>query len=311
MDFEHRPVLLREVLTYLNIVPGQIIVDCTLGGAGHSAAVLERLGPAGTLVGLDRDPAALAAARARLRPLRGKVHLVHANFDRLEVVLRDLDLPAVNGLLYDLGVSSPQLDVAERGFSFRENAALDMRMDPGGAVTAADLVNDLPVSELAGIIRRYGEERWAARIARFIDTERKRAPVTTTGQLAEIVKRAVPAAARRKGPHPARRTFQALRIAVNNELGALAASLRQGIGALAPGGRICVISYHSLEDRVVKRRFRDDAVHCKCPPGLPVCRCGTVPKLKVLTRRPVTPSEQEIAENPRARSAKLRAAERI
>lgn len=299
------------MLEYLNIAPGERIVDCTLGGAGHSAAILERLGPEGMLIGLDRDPAALAAASERLRPFEGRVHLVHANFDRLEEALKSLDITEVNGVLYDLGVSSPQLDVAERGFSFHEDAALDMRMDPGSPVTAADLVNDLPVSELADIIRRYGEERWAGRIARFIDEARKRAPVTTTGQLAEIVKNAVPAAARRTGPHPARRTFQALRIAVNNELEALETSLRQAVDMLAPRGRICVISYHSLEDRIVKRIFRDYAVHCKCPPGLPVCRCGVVPKLKLITRRPVQPSEAEILENPRARSAKLRVAEKI
>ncbi len=299
------------MLGYLNIAPGRRIVDCTLGGAGHSAAILERLGPEGMLIGLDRDPAALAAASERLRPFEGRVHLVHANFDRLEEVLKSLDITEVNGVLYDLGVSSPQLDVAERGFSFHEDAALDMRMDPGSPVTAADLVNDLPVSELADIIRRYGEERWAGRIARFIDEARKRAPVTTTGQLAEIVKNAVPAAARRTGPHPARRTFQALRIAVNNELEALETSLRQAVEVLAPRGRICVISYHSLEDRIVKRIFRDYAVHCKCPPGLPVCRCGVVPKLKLVTRRPVQPSEAEISENPRARSAKLRVAEKM
>lgn len=303
--------MLREVLTYLNIVPGQRIVDCTLGGAGHGAAILERLGPEGVLIGLDRDPAALAAAERRLRSFGGRAHLVHANFDRLASVLSDLKITGVNGVLYDLGVSSPQLDVAERGFSFRGDAALDMRMDPGGAVTAADLVNDLPVSELADLIRRYGEERWAGRIARFIGTARKRAPITTTGRLAEIVKNAVPAAARRKGPHPARRTFQALRIAVNNELEALKVSLGQAVEALVPGGRICVISYHSLEDRIVKHRFRDDAVRCKCPPGLPVCRCGTVPKVKIVTRRPVRPSEKEMTENPRSRSAKLRVAEKV
>lgn len=303
--------MLREVLEYLNIAPGKTIVDCTLGGAGHSAPILERLGPEGVLIGLDRDPAALAAASERLRPLEGRARLVHANFDRLEETLKGLGISEVDGVLYDLGVSSPQLDVAERGFSFHEDAVLDMRMDPGSVVTAADLVNDLPVSELADIIRRYGEERWAGRIARFIDTARKRAPVTTTGQLAEIVKSAIPAAARRSGPHPARRTFQALRIAVNNELEALETSLRQAVEALAPRGRVCVISYHSLEDRVVKRMFRDYAVRCKCPPGLPVCRCGVVPKLTLITRRPVQPSEAEIAENPRARSAKLRVAEKI
>lgn len=303
--------MLREVLAYLNIIPGQTVVDCTLGGAGHSAPILERLGPKGVLVGLDRDPAALAAAAARLESLKGRTHLVHADFDRLAEVLGDLGITRVHGVLYDLGVSSPQLDVVGRGFSFHGDAPLDMRMDPGGAVTAADLVNDLPVSELASIIKRYGEERWAGRIARFIDTARRESPITSTGRLVQIIKSAIPAAARRRGPHPARRTFQALRIAVNNELDALRGSLRQAVGVLAPGGRICVISYHSLEDRIVKRRFRDDAMRCKCPPGLPVCRCGTVPQLKIITRRPLRASEDEIAANPRSRGAKLRVAEKI
>ncbi|MDA8097369.1 MAG: 16S rRNA (cytosine(1402)-N(4))-methyltransferase RsmH [Clostridia bacterium] len=303
--------MLREVLEYLKIIPDGKYVDCTLGGAGHSCAILERLGPDGVLIGLDQDPVALPAAEERLAPYGERVKLVHANFDQLAVTLERIGIQKVNGILYDLGVSSPQLDTAERGFSFHADAPLDMRMDPGSPVTAADLVSDLPVPELAHIIKAYGEERWAGRIAAFIGEARKRVPVTTTGHLAEIVKNAIPAAARRTGPHPARRTFQALRIAVNNELGVLEDSLHQAVKVAASHGRICVISYHSLEDRIVKDLFRNYALHCKCPPGLPICRCGVVPQLEVVTRRPVTATEAEVAENPRSRSAKLRAAEKL
>jgi len=303
--------MLKEVLDYLKVIPDGKYVDCTLGGAGHSCAILERLGPNGILIGLDQDPAALAAAEERLAPYGDRVKLVHANFGQLEATLENIGFGKVDGILYDLGVSSPQLDRSERGFSFHEDAPLDMRMDPGAPVSAADLVSDLPVPELAHIIKAYGEERWAGRIASFIGEARKHAPVTTTGQLSQIVKNAIPAAARRTGPHPARRTFQALRIAVNNELGVLEESLHQAVGVTASRGRICVISYHSLEDRIVKDLFRDYALHCKCPPGLPVCRCDVVPKLEVITRRPLGATEAEIAENPRSRSAKLRVAQKL
>jgi 16S rRNA (cytosine1402-N4)-methyltransferase len=306
--FHHEPVMLAEVLEFLDPVPGGTYVDCTLGGAGHSAGILEKTGGRCRLVGMDQDVNALEAASRRLAAYGDRVQLVRANFRELARVLERLGIVNVQGLLYDLGVSSPQLDTPARGFAYQHDAPLDMRMDPDGEITAADLVNGLPENELADLIRKYGEERWALRIARHIGWERAKAPILTTGRLAAVVKEAVPARARRTGPHPARRTFQALRIAVNDELDALESSLRQAVDVLAPGGRVVVLSYHSLEDRIVKDLFREFAVHCKCPPGLPVCRCGVVPRLEILTSRPRVPGEDEVARNPRARSAKLRAA---
>jgi 16S rRNA (cytosine1402-N4)-methyltransferase len=300
-----------EVLEALAVKPGGVYVDCTVGGGGHARGILERSAPDGVLLGLDRDPEAIAAAGARLKPFGGRVILVQADFRDLARVAAGLGIAAADGVLYDLGVSSHQFDAPARGFTYREDAPLDMRMDPTGGVTAADLVNTLPQDELARIIRQYGEERWAGRIAAFIVDERKRRPVRTTGQLVEIIKRAVPAGARRQGPHPARRTFQALRIAVNTELDALAASLRQAVDLLRPGGRLCVIAYHSLEDRIVKETFREMAATCVCPPGLPVCRCGRRPQLRVLSGRAQRPSPAEVAANPRSRSARLRAAEKL
>ncbi|ACA59951.1 16S rRNA (cytosine(1402)-N(4))-methyltransferase RsmH [Candidatus Desulforudis audaxviator] len=306
--FRHQPVMLREVLEWLDPKPGGTYVDCTLGGGGHALGVLERIGGRGLLVGIDRDADALAAAAFRLAGYGDGVRLVQADFRELAAVLRRLETGPVQGILYDLGVSSHQLDTASRGFGYQQDAPLDMRMDPGGGVTAADLVNRLPEDELSDLIKAYGEERWSRRIAAFIARERKREPILTTGRLAEVIKEAVPARARRTGPHPARRTFQALRIAVNDELGALKTSLHQAVDLLDAGGRVVVLSYHSLEDRLVKDTFREFAVHCKCPPGLPECRCGVVPRLDILTSRPRVPGEDEIAANPRARSAKLRAA---
>jgi 16S rRNA (cytosine1402-N4)-methyltransferase len=257
---------------------------------------------------MDQDTNALEAAAKRLSGHSDRVHLVRANFRELTMVLKRLEIGKIQGILYDLGVSSHQLDTPGRGFGYQQDAPLDMRMGPDGEITAADLVNELPENELANLIKEYGEERWARRIAGFIGRERKRTPILTTGRLADVVKDAVPARARRTGPHPARRTFQALRIAVNDELGALKSSLKQAVEVLEVGGRIVALSYHSLEDRIVKNIFRDFAVHCKCPPGLPVCCCGVVPQLDILTSRPRTPGSDEIADNPRARSAKLRAA---
>lgn len=311
-EFHHTPVMLQEALEELNIRSGGVYVDCTLGGGGHAAAILERLGDGGgLLVGMDRDPAALAAAKHRLAGGPGRVRLVQANFNALGRVVRELELPGVDGILFDLGVSSPQLDEPERGFSYHEDAPLDMRMDPSQPHTAADLVNDLPEAELVRIIREYGEERWAARIARRIGDERRRERIESTGRLAEIIKGAIPAAARRSGPHPARRTFQALRIAVNDELSALHTALVQAVQCANAGGRIVVISYHSLEDRIVKETFRDFARACVCPPELPVCVCGRKAVLKVITKRPLNTSEDEVRRNPRSRSAKLRAAEKL
>lgn len=310
-NFHHTPVMLGEVLEALRIRPGGVYVDCTLGGGGHAAAILERLAGTGLLIGLDRDPKALEAAGRRLAPYAGRVRLVLANFNELARIIREQGLAGVDGVLFDLGVSSPQLDEPERGFSYREDALLDMRMDPSLPRTAADLVNELPESELARIIRDYGEERWAERIARRITAERGREPIATTARLAAIVKEAIPAAARRKGPHPARRTFQALRIAVNDELSALSAALVQAVQCANPGGRIVVLSYHSLEDRIVKDCFRDFARACICPPDLPVCMCHRRPVLKIISGRPLGPSADEVAHNPRARSAKLRVAEKL
>ena len=246
MDYIHRSVMLNEALEGLCLKPGGIYVDCTLGGAGHSEAILKRLAPGGRLVALDQDPAALAAAEARLAPLGGRVDLVRANFADLEQVLDRLGLQEVDGILFDLGVSSHQLDTPARGFSYQYDAPLDMRMDPEQQTTAGDLVNNLPVEELARIIKSYGEERWASRIAAFIGEERKKSPIESTARMVEIIKKAIPAGARRDGPHPARRTFQALRIKVNRELEVLEGAVRSAVLALVPGGRICVITFHSL-----------------------------------------------------------------
>lgn len=314
MEFVHRPVMPAEVLEGLNIRPGGVYVDCTLGGGGHSEAILIKLNdsaPGGRLVALDRDPEALAAAANRLAPYKSRVDLVRSDFAYLGDVLGRLGLDRVDGVLFDLGVSSYQLDNPSRGFSYQHDAPLDMRMDPGQEITAEDIVNNLPVDELTRIIRAYGEERWASRIAEFIAIERKQRPVKTTWQLVEIIKKAVPAGARRQGPHPARRTFQALRIAVNKELEILGGAVRQGVQALLPGGRICVITFHSLEDRIVKELFRQLATPCSCPREFPVCVCGGKKEIIAITKRPLVPSAAEARENPRSRSAKLRVAEKL
>lgn len=288
--------------------PGEIAVDCTLGGGGHTQAIWQSMQGKGKLIAIDQDPAAIEHARATLPT---EIELVHDNFRNLQSILMALGIPRVHRILFDLGVSSPQLDEAARGFSYQQDAPLDMRMNPAGALTAAQLVNDLPQAELARIIWDYGEERWSKRIADFIVRRRtEQGPVKTTGELVEIIRRAIPAGARRDGPHPARRTFQALRIAVNNELTFLTPALKAAVDALAPGGRLAVITFHSLEDRIVKQVIRELESGCVCPPRLPVCVCGHEPKLVAITRRPVTPGEDEIVQNPRARSAKLRVAER-
>jgi 16S rRNA (cytosine1402-N4)-methyltransferase len=303
--------LLAEVMQHLSPQPGAIIVDCTLGGAGHSVKIAEAIGPTGTLVGIDQDDAALDAARDTLR-LGQQTVLLKGNFGELDRLLTDAAIPYVNGFLFDLGVSSPQLDIAERGFSYRTDAPLDMRMDStAGGITAADVVNSYQESDLARVIREYGEERWASRIAAFIVAARARRPVTTTFELVDIIKSAVPAAARKDGPHPARRTFQALRIEVNHELDVLETALQAAVRWLVPCGRIVVVSYHSLEDRVVKKTFAVLAQGCTCPPDLPVCACGAKPVLRVLTRKAVVPTPEEIERNPRSRSAQLRAAEKL
>lgn len=310
-NFTHQPVLLEEVLAWLNPQSGGTYVDCTVGGGGHAAAILEKSSPAGRLIGLDQDPHALEAAARHLAPYGERVTLVRENFINLPQVLDELGIPAVEGIVFDLGVSSPQLDVPERGFSYHHEGPLDMRMDPAMRHTAADLVNNLGEEELAGIIARYGEERWARRIASFIVRKRQHQPIITTSQLVEIIKEAIPAKSRRSGPHPARRTFQALRIAVNRELEILPEALRQAVDLLLPGGRILVITFHSLEDRIVKNSFRRLANPCVCPPSFPQCICGQKPVLRVLTPGGVVPSEREVNLNPRSRSARLRVAEKL
>jgi 16S rRNA (cytosine1402-N4)-methyltransferase len=311
MEFLHKPVMACEVLEGLKLKTGGIYVDCTLGGAGHSAVILREIGEDGRLVALDHDPEALAAAEKRLVPFKARINLVRANFGDLTEILEHLGIGKVDGILFDLGVSSYQLDNPARGFSYQHDAPLDMRMNQEQALTAGTLVNNLPVDELAVIIRTYGEERWALRIAEFIGEARKNNPIETTGRLVEIIKKAIPAGARREGPHPAKRTFQALRIAVNREIEILEDSLRSAVKHLKSGGRICVITFHSLEDRIVKDLFRELASPCTCPRDFPVCICGGKKEVRVITGRPVLPSPAELEDNPRARSAKLRVAERL
>ncbi len=310
MEYRHIPVLLAEVTQHLSLHPGSIIVDCTLGGAGHAKRIADSITPTGILVGIDQDDAALAAASTTLR-LGQQAILLKGNFGQLDSLLTKAGIPYADGFLFDLGVSSPQLDLPDRGFTYQEDAPLDMRMDADGPLTAADVLNTYSESQLTRILREYGEERWASRIAAFIVAARGRHPLESTGELVQIVKAAIPAAARREGGHPARRTFQALRIEVNRELEVLQLALESATRWLSPGGRICVISYHSLEDRIAKRTFARLSTGCTCPPEIPVCTCGVKPVLRVLTRRPILPCAEEIDRNPRARSAKLRVAEKL
>ena len=312
MVFQHEPVLLREVLTYLQPQPGMVILDCTLGGGGHSKAILERVLPGGKLLALDQDIEAIRAATQVLQSFGTENFIIfHSNFKEIGNILKMTPYTEVDGVLFDLGVSSYQLDTGERGFSYQQDAPLDMRMDRNTEYNAADLVNGATPEELTRIIREYGEEKWAKRIALFIAKEREQETIKTTGQLVEIIKKAIPSSARREGPHPAKRTFQALRIAVNHELDILGPALRQGLDLLKPGGRMVVLTFHSLEDRLAKKVFNDAAQGCICPKDLPLCVCHHKPLVKILTRKPVTPSVEEIAKNPRARSTKMRVAERI
>lgn len=305
-DFQHIPVLLAPVLDLLAETPGTRFVDATLGGGGHSQALLARR-PDIRLLGLDRDPAAIAAATERLRPFGDRLTAVQATFSSLEQVVHDHGWSQIDALLMDIGVSSPQLDLPERGFSFRFDGPLDMRMDPSHGPTAADLLNTLPERELADILYRYGEERRSRQVAAEIVRRRRERPWARTGELAELLERVV-GRAHQHGLPPATRCFQALRIAVNDELGELERTLRQAVRLVAVGGRIAVITFHSLEDRIVKQFFREQAASCTCPPGLPVCVCGKVSTLRILTPKPLTASEQELQDNPRAACAKLRAA---
>jgi len=316
--FHHMTVLGEEAVDGLRVRADGWYVDCTLGGGGHSERIAARLGPEGRLLGLDQDDAALAHARKRLAPFGDRVAVVKTNFRCLARALREAGAPLardgtpqVDGILFDLGVSSPQLDEAERGFSYNLDAPLDMRMDREQPLTARQIVNEWDERELASVIREYGEEKFARQIARAIVKARQKAPVETTGQLAELVKAAIPAAARRTGPHPAKRTFQAIRIAVNDELNAFRDALRQAIDCLAPGGRAAVITFHSLEDRICKETFAAEAAPCRCPPDFPVCVCGAGEgRLRLTPRKPILPSPEELERNPRARSAKLRIAEK-
>lgn len=310
MQFQHIPVLLNESISMLKIIPGGVYVDCTVGGGGHFLKILEAVGDNGIVVGIDRDENAISAVKNKIGE-RHNIILVHENFRNIKKIMRDLGFEKANGILYDLGVSSYQLDEKERGFTYKEDAPLDMRMDKKQKLRAEDLVNDLPERELAQIIKDYGEERWAARISNFIVKYRMKERIKTTGQLVEIIKKAIPAGARRTGPHPAKRTFQALRIAVNGELESLRQSLYDAVDILISGGRLCIISFHSLEDRIVKQTFNYFSSKCICPPGLPVCRCNKKKLLEVVTKKPITPEKNEIEDNPRSRSAKLRAAQKV
>lgn len=302
----HVPVLYEAVLSYLEPSPGDCFVDGTVGGGGHAAGLLEATAPNGRLLGLDRDPEALARASQRLAPFGDRALLVHDSFRDLRAVAHAYDFTRVDGVLLDLGLSSYQLEAAERGFSFLKNGPLDMRFDPTQGPSAADLVNQLTTKELADILYRFGEERQSRRIASAIAEAR---PIETTGALADVIARAT--GGRRGRLHPATRSFQALRIAVNDELGALEDVLPQAVDVLQPGGRVAVISFHSLEDRIVKHYFREQAQDCICPPRQPICTCDHEPTVRVITRKPVRPDEAEVTENPRSRSARLRVAERI
>ena len=311
MEFEHKSVLLAETVEYLNLKPDGVYVDGTLGGGGHAEAVCKKLSGSGRYIGIDQDEAAINAAARRLDSFQRQVTIVRSNYKHMGEILASLGIEAVDGILLDLGVSSYQLDTPERGFSYKEDVALDMRMDQRQEMTAKDIVNGYTESELFCMIRDYGEDKFARNIAKHIVAARKREEIQTTGQLVGIIKAAIPAKVRATGGHPAKRTFQAIRIELNRELEVLEASLDQMIGLLKPGGRFCIITFHSLEDRMVKTSLRRNENPCTCPPEFPVCMCGKVSRGKVVTRKPVLPSAEELSDNKRAKSAKLRVFERV
>lgn len=311
MEFYHESVMLKEAVDNLVWKESGIYVDGTLGGAGHSREILKRVGKDGRLIGIDRDINALNAAIERLSQYKDKVELIHSNFASIKSALSNIGIASVDGVLLDLGVSSPQLDDAARGFSYMNDAPLDMRMDNTSSFTARDIINGFSEIELRNIIQEYGEEKWAARIAKFIVQERENSPIQTTFELVNIIKKAIPASARRDGPHPAKRTFQAIRIAVNRELDEIEKVIPDIISILNPGGRVCIITFHSLEDRIVKDSFKKAANPCTCPPQFPICICNRKPEIVIITRKPIVPTEDEVTKNPRARSAKLRVAEKL
>lgn len=306
MEFVHKSIMLAETIDALAIKPDGIYVDGTLGGGGHSLEIARRLGDSGRLIGIDQDAAAIEAAGARLAPYADRVTIVRSNYSEMASILRELGISGVDGILLDLGVSSYQLDNAERGFTYREDVPLDMRMDQRQAKTARDIVNDYSERELFHMIRNYGEDKFAKNIAKHIVLARQEAPIETTGQLTEIIKAAIPKKVRMTGGHPAKKTFQAIRIELNHELDVLKNTLETMVGLLNDGGRICVITFHSLEDRIVKNIFRTCENPCICPPEFPVCVCGRQSAGRVITRKPIVPSEKEQEENSRSKSAKLR-----
>jgi 16S rRNA (cytosine1402-N4)-methyltransferase len=311
MEFQHVPVMLNEAVDMLIVKDDGIYVDGTLGGAGHSEEILKRTSESGKLIGIDRDLDAINNAKIKLERYKDRVLLINSKFSSLKSILKDNGIDKVDGVLLDLGVSSHQLDEASRGFSYMHDAPLDMRMDSNSKITAQYIVNNYSEEELKDIIRDYGEERWASRIASFIVKEREKAPIVSTYDLVDVIKAAIPAKARRDGPHPAKRTFQAIRIAVNRELEEIENVIPDIVDVLNEGGRISIITFHSLEDRIVKKAFKELANPCTCPPDFPICVCNKKPKIKILTNKPILPKKEEIENNPRARSAKLRVAEKL
>lgn len=310
MEFKHISVLLNECLQGLDIKENGIYVDCTLGGAGHSSHILEKLSSDGMLIGIDQDKDALKAAKEKLKEFEN-VKFVHNNFYNINNILETLDIPKVDGILMDLGVSSYQLDEGERGFSYMKDAPLDMRMNRDNEFSAYEIVNNYSFDDLLKIIRNYGEEKFAKRIATFIVDRRAIKPIETTLQLVDIIKAAIPAKARREGPHPAKRTFQAIRIEVNSELQILNKTIEDGVNKLNKGGRMAIITFHSLEDRIVKLKYRELADPCTCPKEFPICVCGKKPLVRLIKRKAIEPTNEEVEENPRSRSAKLRVIERL
>lgn len=311
MEFSHVTVLLKETVDSLNLKPNGIYVDGTLGGGGHSEYLLSKLGDGGKLIGIDQDLDAHKAAGERLARFGDKFVPVHNNFVNIKQVVEELGLPGIDGMIMDLGVSSYQLDEAERGFSYMNDGALDMRMNRKSEITAWHIVNEYSEKAIYELIRDYGEEKWASRIAKFIVEARRNGEIKTTFELVDIIKAAIPAKARQDGPHPAKRTFQAIRIEVNNELGIIEQVIRDGLSVMNKGGRMGIITFHSLEDRIVKQTYKELGTSCKCPPEMPICQCGGKAIAKVITRKPILPSDEEIEENPRSRSAKLRVIEKL